>query len=114
VRRPKPLSLVLESHVEQAVVELLQWDGWHVLKMEENFSERKMKRTGEAGMPDRLALRYHPDAILWLEIKRPGKEPTPAQLAWHAAERARGALVIVIDSIEAGRAWYDTSGLRRR
>lgn len=112
--RRRQVVLLKESHVEQAVVEFLQWDGWHVIKMEENFSERKSKRTGEPGMPDRLALRYNPDQILWLELKAPGKKPRPHQLDWHEAERKRGALVLVVDDINQFISWYKTGGLERR
>lgn len=111
----KPVRLVLERHVEETICQFLEWDGWHVLKMEENYSERKRKRTGEPGMPDRLALRYNPDQILWLELKRPGEKPRPDQIVWHEAERSRGALVLVVSDIDDFmKRWYPKSGLQRR
>lgn len=71
---------------------------------------------GEPGMPDWLFIKYWCDGqminceenadLIWLEIKAPGKEPKPHQLAWHKAERARGALVKVVDDFETFRDWY--------
>ena len=36
----------------------------------------------------------------------PGKEAKFHQLVWHEAERARGALVKVVDHYETFRDWY--------
>jgi hypothetical protein len=85
---------------------------------------------GEPGMPDYLYIRYawigcnksgqfegwhREDAqVLWIEFKKPGEKPRPDQLAWHEAERARGALVLVVNDIDAFRVWYRDSGLKRR
>lgn len=91
---------------------------------------------GEPGMPDRLFVRYLDRAkiecptvaetmltvvlkkpaaeILWIEFKRPGERPRPDQTAWHEQERARGALVYVVDDIDEYIAWYKASGLQRR
>jgi hypothetical protein len=84
---------------------------------------------GEKGMPDALFVRYSipwMDAApvgsdvsftetMWIEFKLPGKKPDSHQNAWHAAERARGALVVVVDDIdEFMREWYPASGLQRR
>ncbi len=77
------------------------------------------KGFGEEGMPDYLYIRYwHPGnpiaEVMFIEFKRPGGKPEPHQHAWHEAERARGALVVVADSIEGFYAWYMASGLARR
>lgn len=88
---------------------------------------------GELGMADYLYIRYDipelhgtystakllaTSQVLWIEFKKPGEEPTPQQLAWHVAERARGALVIVVGHEttwwEDFKAWYAASGLQRR
>ena len=62
--------------------------------------------------------------VLWIEWKRPGQTAKPHQKAWHAAERARGALVWVAedtwvtpkdgDPIAAFQAHYRGSGLMRK
>lgn len=82
---------------------------------------------GDPGMPDYLYIRYvrrnqdHPPSatpsgvaeLLWIEYKAPSKTPKPHQVAWHLAERRRGALVLVIDDFDKFREWYRDSGLNR-
>src|SRR5579863_5951908 len=107
---------ITEAGIEKAVCDLLMLDGWRCFKMEQNFSERKEKRIGEKGMPDRLFIRYGAgvDAeVLWIETKAPGKIPDVHQILWHEAERGRGSVVLVVDSIEWFRGWYFWSGLCR-
>jgi len=43
-----------------------------------------------------------------VEVKLPGNEPEPAQLAWHRAARDAGAIVIVAHSIEEALAGLPT------
>ena len=89
----------------------------------------KTTGVGELAMPDYLYIRYahfidhRPDSsslyhkaaeVLWIEFKRKNEQPKTEQLAWHEAERKRGALVMVVDDIDAFIAWYKTSGLQRR
>jgi hypothetical protein len=87
---------------------------------------------GEPGMPDRLFIRYNDiafadqcvpdgldkacgDIVLWIEFKKPGEKPRLDQLEWHEAERARGAMVLVVSDIDDFmRNWYPKSGLQRR
>ena len=110
-----------ESHVERSIVDFLSLDGWICRKTEENYSERKRKRTGESGMPDRQCVRYGIGVaceMFWLELKSRKGKTAAHQKAWHAAERARGALVVVAHqdfepSIEGFAAWYRQSGLQR-
>lgn len=101
--------------------------------MEQNFSEKKQRAFGEAGMPDRLYIRYcsihNPGwrefrgevqaEVLWVEWKSLKGHPSPDQQLWILDERKRGALVLCagIDfpaSIEGFREWYAQSGLNRR
>lgn len=114
---------IKESDIETTIVRAMELDGWRPFKMEQNFSERKKKRTGEPGMPDHLFIRYwntgdprgpvpytktrcyNPTAeVLWWEFKRiivregrkdKASELDPDQVKWITAERARGALVWV-------------------
>jgi hypothetical protein len=56
---------------------------------------------------------------MWVEHKRAGGVVRPHQLAWHEAERARGALVVVATedfepSLDGFIEWYRVSGLLRR
>lgn len=60
---------------------------------------RKVNWIGRASAPDRLVLLPERRSI-WVELKAPGKVPTPQQLREHNRMRAMGELVKVIDSIE--------------
>ncbi len=127
---------LLESHVQDYVVSYLELDGWICRKMEQNFSERKVKIVGEKGMPDIIAIRYrfadeseaakilkmavtddqlraHVE-LLWIELKRPGAKPRPDQIAWKEAEEWRGGLVWTVDDIDTFPARYRASGLQRK
>lgn len=127
---------VSEADIEKTCTELLELDGWRSFKMEQNFSERKVKVTGERGMPDRLYLRYcyGPQGVgrcqcgmvegcacsetLWVEWKSATGKSATHQKTWHETERRRGALVLVagVDfpaSIEGFQSWYRSSGLNR-
>jgi hypothetical protein len=94
---------------------------------------------GELGMADHLYIRYacdepwkrktadirdrvwraHAD-VLFVEYKRPKGNATAHQRAWHAAERARGALTWIAGedfkpaTFEGFKAHYLASGLNRR
>jgi len=124
---------VTEAHVQQTVTEFLELDGWRSIRTDPVSDRARGKGFGELGMPDYLYIRYAvyretglpaslddpPTArlwnqLLWIEYKRPGAKPTAHQIAWHKAERARGALVLVVDDIDAFRKWYAESGLKRR
>lgn len=49
------------------------------------------------GTPDRLAA---PGLMVFFEIKKPGREPDPAQLETAATLRKNGAMVFFVDSID--------------
>jgi hypothetical protein len=153
-----------EAHVEQTITEFLEWDGWRAIRTHPlppivqrldaimakapapllaawrvirsyvaNHTHKE--RFGEAGMPDKLFLRYLNDGdpsaqlkyaaagriydpqadVMWIEFKKPGERPRPEQVAWHEAERRRGGLVKVVDDIDDFMlVWYPKSGLQRR
>lgn len=58
-----------------------------------------IKQTGEycKGIPDRLVIKPDGD-VVWVELKSPGKHPTPMQLRYHEMLRSYGHRVYVIDS----------------
>ena len=120
-----------EADVQRTCTEFLELDGWRAIRTDPVSDHKLAKGFGELGMADHLYLRYglpitgrnfcgHPPEIqsaaqvLWIEFKAPGKSAEPHQLDWHEAERARGALVLVIDDINFFIAWYKRSGLARR
>lgn len=101
-----------ERDVQKQVLDFLRERHWRPVRMTVGrFRSRVF--VGERGMCDWLFLRYaryssavHQDHFFWLELKRPGEKPSPHQLAWIEAERVKGALVCVADSLEAFQNWY--------
>ena len=141
IQRQKELGLT-EAHVQQTVTQFLELDGWRAIRTDPVSDRSRGKGFGEVGMPDMLFVRYYDSRVdrtewlegdgtacisrlyyirqraqaqlLWIELKAPGKAAKPHQLAWHEAERKRGALVLVVDDIDSFRQWYAESGLQRR
>jgi len=142
-RSSGPLELS-EAAIARTCSDILILDGWRMLITDPVSDKARGKGFGELGMADRLYIRYFfadevsnphrlpasrktqrdcaTTQVLWIEWKRTlrGKptKPTPQQIAWHAAERARGALTLIagVDfpaTIEGFRAWYAQSGLAR-
>lgn len=52
------------------------------------------------GSPDLVGILRGPGTLFAVEVKVPGESPEPAQLAWHRAARAAGAIVIVAHSVD--------------
>jgi len=105
---------VSEADVIAAALVIAQTRGWRPVRMQSGLVRSRdgqsMARAGEVGMPGYLFIKYmfpldfvFTDQVIWVEFKRPGATPSAAQLAWHGAERARGARVEVIDSIERAK-----------
>lgn len=127
---PKNKLKVSEADVQQAVVLMLELDGWRFFRTELTVQRDRGRVVGERGMPDALFIRYDPrfigspgirrsvlptDAdVLWIETKAPGKPLAKHQREWAEAERKRGAMVLKVDSIDDFKAWYLASGLNRR
>jgi hypothetical protein len=120
---------LLEKHIQQACEDILLLDGWRIFRLEQNWSEKKCKRVGEAGAPDCMAVRYleHyqqglPKAlseILFIEWKRPKGIIRAAQNEWHRYERKLGAVTWIAGeefdaTYEGFKAHYEASGLCRR
>lgn len=53
---------------------------------------------GNDGVPDRIVI--FPGRVIFVELKAPGKKPTPLQLARHRELAGFGLQVLVIDSKE--------------
>jgi hypothetical protein len=127
-----------EALIEAECTKILEEDGWRALRTDPVSDRSKGKGFGEVGMADHLYIRYKctygkwtkrntgPDAswlaesqVVWIEFKRPGKDPAKHQIEWHTKERARGALTLIAGqdfpaSIEGFKQWYANSGLQRR
>lgn len=120
-----------EADIERTCSDLLALDGWRPLKTDPVSDRERGKGFGELGMADRLYLRYAAPVqpiqpltmaasaqVMWIEWKRPGEKLKPHQVAWHIAERARGALTLRagVDfeaTVDGFIAWYRRSGLNR-
>lgn len=66
----------------------------------------KFVSPGRRNVPDRIVLwsddpGYSPPRTVFIELKAPGKKPTPGQLREHERLRELGFQVEVLDSIEA-------------
>lgn len=64
----------------------------------------KFTSPGKRSVPDRLVT-LPGGRVLFVELKAPGKKPTPGQLKDHERRRALGCDVRVIDTLEAVRAF---------
>jgi hypothetical protein len=121
-----PIVQRLDAIMAKAPAPLLA--AWRVIRSYVANHTHK-ERFGEPAMPDKLFIRYgtqsptQPDSgpgfrwaeVMWIEFKKPGERPRPDQIAWHEAERSRGALVKVVDDIDDFMlVWYPKSGLQRR
>ena len=130
----KPRIMHERDKVQKPVVQFLEIDGWRMFRTELAVQKDRGRVVGEVGQPDYLAIRYWASyrvgavgdigdqqdmlteaQVMWLEFKRgKGGRISKAQALWHAAERQRGALVLVVSDFDAFRAWYLASGLNRR
>lgn len=86
---------MLESKIEAAFVKRVKDLG--------GIAE-KFVSPNKRSVPDRLVL-LPGGKMLFVELKAPGKKPTELQLRDHAKRRALGFTVLVIDSLEAVRAF---------
>jgi len=66
----------------------------------------KFVSPGRRSVPDRLVT-LPGGRIIFVELKAPGKKPTPLQEKDHAERRALGCDVRVIDTVEAADAFPD-------
>lgn len=64
----------------------------------------KFVSPGNDGVPDRIVV-FPGGRVIFVELKAPGKEPTPMQVMQHDRLRALGARVSVIDS-KAKVEWF--------
>jgi hypothetical protein len=122
---------ISETDVQQAVVLMLELDGWRSLRTDPVSNRARATGFGEVGMPDYLFIRYKDlgleislegcstdsltslAQVLWVEFKAPGKKLKPHQIRWVLDEARLGALVMTCDEVDEFREWYKTSGLMR-
>lgn len=82
-------STIRESAIERALVKAVEARGGLCLKM---------VCPGMAGIPDRVVL--FDGHAYFVELKAPGRKPTPLQERRHEQLREKGFAVSVIDSVE--------------
>lgn len=81
----------LEKDIEADFVRQCKRQGW----MAEKFTA-----PGKRSVPDRIVSK--PDGtVFYVELKAPGKKPTPKQTADHEKRRAMGFRVYVSDTFES-------------
>ena len=73
---------------------------------EDRGEVRKVKWIGRAGAPDRII--FIDNKIIFVELKAPGRKPTPAQKREHERLRNKGADVRVIDSFGGVTAFIES------
>jgi len=66
----------------------------------------KFTSPGRRSVPDRLVT-LPGNVVIFVELKAPGKRPTPLQLRDHQRRRALGCDVRVIDSLDQVRVFPD-------
>lgn len=65
-----------------------------------NGKAYKWTSPGNDGVPDRIVI-WHDGRIVFVELKAPGRKPTPIQLSKHNELRRLKQTVVVLDSREA-------------
>jgi len=91
------MTKLLEKQIEERVCNYAKEKGWLTLKF---------TSPARAAVPDRLFISPR-GKIMFVEFKREGKLPTPAQLREHARLRQQLCLVYVIDDVDTGKAMVD-------
>jgi len=95
-----------EAEIQRSIMDYLTMKGWYVLRLNSGMQvinqpgqARRVMHAAAAGTPDLLALR-HDHAPLFIEVKRPGKKPTPVQQAMMGTLIDHGATCLVATSVD--------------
>ena len=65
----------------------------------------KLAGVNDVGKPDRILTCN--GLTIYMEVKRPGEDASPAQLREHKRIRDAGGIVFIVDSVEAGKRIID-------
>lgn len=76
---------MLESKIQNDITKRYEKEGWFVVKL---------IKTTKNGIPDLMCLRN--GITLFIEVKRPGKEPAPLQKFRHEELRKQGFQVLIL------------------
>lgn len=85
----------LESEIQDAIRLALTACGYHV-----STTSQRRKSGQTIGLPDLFACHPVHRRFAWLEVKRPGEQPTRSQREWHDTVRAAGCPVHVVHSAQ--------------
>ena len=102
-----------ESEIQKSIIEYLRLKGWYVQRLNSGMAHIKTGldksrwiRLSEAGTPDILAFHacgccVNESAVdlYFIEVKRPGKNPTPIQIAKMEELKAYGSKCLVVHSL---------------
>ena len=89
--------VMLERDIEKAVCDYAKAKGMLVYKF---------TSPARSAVPDRLLI-SRTGLIVFIEFKRPGARPTPAQLREHDRLREQHATVYVVDDVTEGKRIVD-------
>ena len=91
------MSKLLEKQIEEKV---------NTYAKEQGFLVYKFTSPQRAAVPDRLYINPR-GKMHFVEFKREGQRPTPAQQREHERLRDQGVMVFVIDNVDAGKVMVD-------
>lgn len=91
---------MLEKQIEQQVCDYAKGKGWLVYKF---------TSPNRAAVPDRIMISPMGRCV-FVEFKREGQKPTPAQTREHDRLREQNVSVFVIDNIPDGKTMIDVMG----
>lgn len=87
---------IRESKVEKEIREYAEATGWW---------QAKFVSPSKKAVPDRVFIRG--GVTLWMEVKRPGEEPTRQQYYRMKEMKQHGAIVCWVDSFKSAKEWLD-------
>ena len=111
-RLTAPKLQLSENDVEEQCITLAGLHGYRLERL----------HTGKAKTLDGRFLTLHPTGTpdwvavhgkrlsFYLEVKRPGKKPSPEQERKHAELRLQGQTIITVDSVKALKDWLELHG----
>jgi len=89
---------MIESEIQKQIIKYLELQGYLVFRMNAGKTRYNV-RLAPPGTPDLLCIMDNGKS-LWIEVKQPGKKPTPVQVEFHKKLIASGHRVIVACSVE--------------
>jgi len=106
-RLTSPKIKLVENDVERACIDLLRLRGYYVVRLQSGLfktPDGRWIRIGEPGLPDYACLKDD----FFLEVKRPGARPSPAQIEKiFQLEAAYKIKVATVDRVEHLLRWLD-------